>query len=230
MRAEDVKPGMWLRDSDETFQVTGHIDDLWFRIAYLDGRSGMMERAYARQVEPWVPRVGEWVRRTAEARAHSGPCRSDDGFRVARVFPTEVQSDEGWCLGSPWLEPCAPSEAKPAPRVRAESTLEIEGRGLSGRVLGVFEDFEEAMSKNDLYPYQSGSGTYFSNEEASIILGEWHRGRDQEREAAIETLRSMLMEHACGLAEGARELRRDGEDTTDLEHGACIAIALALLL
>jgi len=61
-------------------------------------------------------------------------------------------------------------------------------------------------------------------------LGEWHRGRDQEREAAIETLRSMLMEHACGLAEGARELRRDGEDTDHLEPRACIAIALALLL
>ncbi len=97
-------------------------------------------------------------------------------------------------------------------------------------VLGVFEDFEEAMTKNDLYPYQSGFGTYFSNDEASIILGEWHRGRDQEREAAIETLRSMLMEHACGLAEGARELRRDGEDTDHLEPRACIAIALALLL
>jgi len=95
-------------------------------------------------------------------------------------------------------------------------------------VLGVFEDFEEAMTKND--PYQSGFGTYFSNDEASIILGEWHRGRDQEREAAIETLRSMLMEHACGLAEGARELRRDGEDTDHLEPRACIAIALALLL
>ena len=37
MRAEDVKPGMWVRDRDEVFQVAGHIDDLWFRIAYLDG-------------------------------------------------------------------------------------------------------------------------------------------------------------------------------------------------
>ena len=58
--------------------------------------------------------------------------------------------------------------------------------------------------------------------------------RDRDDDAAIETLRAMLLEHAAGQASAVRETRVDpwssSEDTTDLEHGACIAIALALLL
>jgi len=58
--------------------------------------------------------------------------------------------------------------------------------------------------------------------------------REDDRDAAIETLRVMLLEHAAGQASAVRETRVDpwsnSEDTTDLEHGACIAIALALLL
>ncbi len=54
--------------------------------------------------------------------------------------------------------------------------------------------------------------------------------RDRDDDAAIETLRALLLEHACGLAEGSRELRMEGETSGHLEPRACIAIALALLL
>ncbi len=127
MRAEDVKPGMWVRDRDEVFQVAGHIDDLWFRIAYLDGQSGMMERAYARQVEPWVPRVGEWVRlvRTDGVEDMRGPVVSFSTGHLVTFKPPDRACQfwgaaHGHHGGGWYVEPCAPPEAKPETRKACE--------------------------------------------------------------------------------------------------------------
>lgn len=146
MRAEDVKPGMWVRDRDETFQVTGHIDDLWFRIAYLDGLSGMMERAYARRVEPWVPRVGEWVRRNEQA-IHLG-LAPDVGTRQVDAVRNRCAAFHGGVrdVSFDWLEPCAPPEAKPETGRRVDGGPVVVVHLAAGASVQELEETERSLA------------------------------------------------------------------------------------
>ncbi len=121
MRLEDVKPGMWVRhDAAGTVGQVVAGKERWI-VAFLDG-SAMTTKGLP-DFEPWVPRVGEWVRNLSDTIAPVVGIRHATENCEA-VATLGHPSGCTWCVKD--LEPCAPPDAKPAQRVRAEATLEID--------------------------------------------------------------------------------------------------------
>lgn len=58
MRAEDIKVGMWARWGDDAVRVTARLGDL----VQVDAGQHGLHIVRPSWVEPWTPRVGEWVR------------------------------------------------------------------------------------------------------------------------------------------------------------------------
>jgi len=130
MRAEDVKPGMWVqRESPFTedaivFQFGNQADNrrAWQAI-YRDGSVGWCSHDTLHECEPWVPRVGEWVRlvRTDGVEEMRGPVVSFSTGHLVTFKPPDRACQfwgaaHGHHGGGWYVEPCAPPEAKPETR------------------------------------------------------------------------------------------------------------------
>ncbi len=231
MRAEDIKDGMWVmwHGTGTTVKIVQRNEVLQgYNIRRMGGEPGVLQYSALDLVEPWVPRVGEWVRNLSDTIAPVvGIRHATENCEAVAILGHP--SGCTWCVKD--LEPCAPPEAKQAERVRAEATLEIDW---------VPYDPAKALDFIAAHQLRELSVAYSGPVEGEVLCprceaDEAEAWREFDRasndhEAAIETLRAMLLEHACGLAEGARELRREGEASGHLEPRACIAIALALLL
>jgi len=201
MRAEDVKPGMWVqRESPFTedaivFQFGNQADNrrAWQAI-YRDGSVGWCSHDTLHECEPWVPRVGEWVRlvRTDGVEEMRGPVVSFSTGHLVTFKPPDRACQfwgaaHGHHGGGWYVEPCAPPEAKTS---------------------------------------------------IGLVWLDDGRARSDRDDAAIETLRELLLHRAKVNADSSRawsavnhQLRADYAELADsAERRACIAIALALLL
>lgn len=83
---------------------------------------GPQQTCPAELVERWMPRPGDWVRRTAEAFASIGRQPDEGQWKVARVDTGKLSSSSdvymeglGGCIGLRWLEPCAAPASRAVP-------------------------------------------------------------------------------------------------------------------
>lgn len=144
MRAEDVKPGMWVRTSNgDVGQVAG-FDGPCVRVRF-DG-SELLGWWGASCLEPWVPRVGEWVRRNEQA-IHLG-LAPDVGTRQVDAVRNRCAAFHGGVrdVSFDWLEPCAPPEAKPETGRRVDGGPVVVVHLAAGASVQELEETERSLA------------------------------------------------------------------------------------
>jgi hypothetical protein len=118
MRAEDVKPGMWVRCGIHVVQVDYVTGLRNVGCHYASGAHVVLPEETLAMAEPWVPRVGEWVRFNDRSPGTKEPWRVDASsaelgatwYRGLDARGGKYAAMDGFC------EPCAPPEAKPEMR------------------------------------------------------------------------------------------------------------------
>lgn len=133
MKIEDVKPGAWVEFQNRDSRIVGRVMRVGRDSAVLEAIGGMTWGATTAELEPWTPRPGDWVRRTARAIATHR--QDEEGpWQVKHVTDGDVLLTTGWCLGRGWIEPCAqPAHAPSASDVAALGMTTEEWHRANGR-------------------------------------------------------------------------------------------------
>lgn len=110
MRLEDVKPGMWIRhvlhDSVMRVGPKSETHDAWAAWG-LDGSSLFLNAQFVDQLEPWVPRVGDWVLRYGTRQVVTSV--ESFGFEVVSEHGARDFVHTGMHVGEPCMRPTSPT-------------------------------------------------------------------------------------------------------------------------
>lgn len=147
MKAEDIKVGMWLRWGDDAVRVTAILGDL----VQVDAGNHGLHIVRPGWVEPWTPRVGEWVTVRNEhgdvRRCHPKPFRVTDLSSMVHGSMVHGNEQGGRLRHGPadLYEPCLPP-APPTTHLRADGAESPLVRELSAGVEAATETVRKQVA------------------------------------------------------------------------------------